>query len=59
LEHFVTDGTEQLGKRPDDVLTFGVEEEFFVADRHGHLSQAGSNVVDAADDELRCWTVRA
>ena len=32
-----------------DVLTFGVEEEFFVVDRHGHLSQAGDDVVDAAE----------
>ncbi|WP_290056023.1 hypothetical protein, partial [Amycolatopsis solani] len=27
-----------------DVPTFGVEEEFFVVDRHGHLSQAGDDV---------------
>ncbi|WP_329046648.1 glutamate--cysteine ligase [Amycolatopsis sp. NBC_01488] len=32
-----------------DVLTFGIEEEFFVVDRHGHLSQAGDDVVDAAE----------
>jgi carboxylate-amine ligase len=32
-----------------DVLTFGVEEEFFVVDRRGHLSQAGDDVVDAAE----------
>lgn len=34
-----------------DVLTFGVEEEFFVVDRAGHLSPAGGAVVDAADEE--------
>lgn len=32
-----------------DVLTFGLEEEFFVVDRRGHLSQAGDDVVDAAE----------
>ncbi|MGK3207117.1 carboxylate-amine ligase [Amycolatopsis sp. MEPSY49] len=32
-----------------DVLTFGIEEEFFVVDRRGHLSQAGDDVVDAAE----------
>ncbi|RSD21298.1 carboxylate-amine ligase [Amycolatopsis eburnea] len=32
-----------------DVLTFGVEEEFFVVDRRGHLSQSGDDVVDAAE----------
>ncbi|MEU8633978.1 glutamate--cysteine ligase [Amycolatopsis sp. NPDC048633] len=32
-----------------DVLTFGVEEEFFVVDPLGHLSQAGDDVVDAAE----------
>ncbi|WP_033262302.1 carboxylate-amine ligase [Amycolatopsis vancoresmycina] len=32
-----------------DVLTFGVEEEYFVVDRRGHLSQAGDDVVDAAE----------
>ncbi|WP_284748384.1 carboxylate-amine ligase [Amycolatopsis sp. RTGN1] len=32
-----------------DVLTFGIEEEFFVVDRHGQLSQAGDDVVDAAE----------
>ncbi|MBE1493770.1 carboxylate-amine ligase [Amycolatopsis lexingtonensis] len=32
-----------------DVLTFGVEEEFFVVDRRGHLSPAGDDVVDAAE----------
>ncbi|MFC3453844.1 carboxylate-amine ligase [Amycolatopsis speibonae] len=35
----------------DNVLTFGVEEEFFVVDRDGHLSSAGDAVVDAADEE--------
>ncbi|EME60863.1 carboxylate-amine ligase [Amycolatopsis decaplanina] len=35
----------------DDVLTFGVEEEFFVVDRYGHLSPAGDSVVEAADEE--------
>jgi carboxylate-amine ligase len=33
----------------NDVLTFGVEEEFFVVDRRGRLSQAGDDVVDAAE----------
>ncbi|HEY3471900.1 MAG TPA: glutamate--cysteine ligase [Amycolatopsis sp.] len=37
--------TDQSG----DVLTFGIEEEFFVVDRRGHLSQAGDDVVDAAE----------
>jgi carboxylate-amine ligase len=32
-----------------DVPTFGVEEEFFVVDRHGRLSQTGDDVVDAAE----------
>ncbi|MEU7791052.1 glutamate--cysteine ligase [Amycolatopsis sp. NPDC049159] len=32
-----------------EVLTFGVEEEFFVVDRRGQLSQAGDDVVDAAE----------
>ncbi|MFC9255673.1 carboxylate-amine ligase [Amycolatopsis thailandensis] len=35
----------------DDVLTFGIEEEFFVVDRDGRLSQTGDAVVDAADEE--------
>ncbi|OXM54998.1 carboxylate-amine ligase [Amycolatopsis alba] len=35
----------------DDVLTFGVEEEFFVVDRDGRLSPAGDAVVEAADEE--------
>nr|WP_166640385.1 glutamate--cysteine ligase [Amycolatopsis sp. SID8362] len=30
-------------------MTFGVEEEFFVVDRRGHLSQSGDDVVDAAE----------
>lgn len=34
-----------------DVLTFGVEEEFFVVDQAGHLAPAGDAVVDAADEE--------
>lgn len=34
-----------------DVLTFGIEEEFFVVDRDGHLSQAGDVVVDAAKED--------
>lgn len=33
----------------DQVLTFGVEEEFFVVDRRGMLSHAGDDVVDAAE----------
>ncbi|MEA5363311.1 glutamate--cysteine ligase [Amycolatopsis sp., V23-08] len=33
----------------DQVLTFGVEEEFFVVDRRGLLSHAGDDVVDAAE----------
>ncbi len=33
-----------------DLLTFGIEEEFFVVNRDGLLSQAGDVVVDAADD---------
>lgn len=32
-----------------DVLTFGVEEEYFVVDRRGRLSQAGDDIVDAAE----------
>ncbi|WP_328456296.1 carboxylate-amine ligase [Amycolatopsis sp. NBC_00438] len=33
----------------DQVLTFGVEEEFFVVDRRAMLSHAGDDVVDAAE----------
>jgi len=35
----------------DNVLTFGVEEEFFVVGRDGRLSPAGDAVVDAANEE--------
>ncbi|MFI9454735.1 glutamate--cysteine ligase [Amycolatopsis sp. NPDC052450] len=35
----------------DNVLTFGVEEEFFVVGRDGHLSPAGDAVVDAAEED--------
>jgi carboxylate-amine ligase len=35
----------------DDVLTFGIEEEFFVVGRDGHLAPAGDMVVDAADED--------
>jgi carboxylate-amine ligase len=38
-----------LNEQTGEVLTFGIEEEFFVVDRHGHLSQAGDDVVDAAE----------
>ena len=38
-----------MNEQTGDVLTFGIEEEFFVVDRHGHLSQAGDDVVDAAE----------
>lgn len=38
-----------MNEQTGDVLTFGLEEEFFVVDRHGHLSQAGDDVVDAAE----------
>lgn len=31
-----------------DDLTFGIEEEFFVVDSEGHLSQSGDAVVDSA-----------
>nr|WP_042183507.1 glutamate--cysteine ligase [Kibdelosporangium sp. MJ126-NF4]CEL15567.1 FIG074102: hypothetical protein [Kibdelosporangium sp. MJ126-NF4]CTQ98232.1 FIG074102: hypothetical protein [Kibdelosporangium sp. MJ126-NF4] len=31
-------------------LTVGVEEEFFVVDRHGHLSRQAAEVVRSADD---------
>ena len=37
------------GETPGDALTFGIEEEFFVVDRRGRLSQAGDDVVDAAE----------
>ncbi len=33
----------------EDVLTFGVEEEFFVVDRHGQLSPGGGEVINAAE----------
>ncbi|MDT7804889.1 MAG: glutamate---cysteine ligase / carboxylate-amine ligase [Actinomycetota bacterium] len=33
----------------DEALTFGVEEEFFVVDRHGRLSPGGGDVADAAE----------
>ncbi|MCR6483800.1 glutamate--cysteine ligase [Amycolatopsis sp. OK19-0408] len=38
-----------MNEQTGDVLTFGIEEEFFVVDRRGHLSQAGDDVVDAAE----------
>lgn len=34
----------------DDDLTFGIEEEFFVVDHEGHLSQSGNTVVDSAQE---------
>ncbi|MEV6909052.1 glutamate--cysteine ligase [Amycolatopsis sp. NPDC051071] len=33
-----------------DELTFGIEEEFFVVDCEGHLSQIGDTVVDSAEE---------
>ncbi len=33
-----------------DELTFGIEEEFFVVDSEGHLSQTGDAVVDSAEE---------
>ncbi|WP_410598192.1 glutamate--cysteine ligase [Amycolatopsis sp. lyj-90] len=33
-----------------DELTFGIEEEFFVVDREGHLSLSGNVVVDSAEE---------
>ena len=42
-----------MNEATGDVLTFGIEEEFFVVDRRGHLSQAGDDVVDAAEATAR------
>ncbi len=33
-----------------DDLTFGIEEEFFIVDSEGHLSQSGDTVVDSASE---------
>jgi hypothetical protein len=44
----VTQETGPPGETPGDALTFGIEEEFFV-NRRGRLSQAGDDVVDAAE----------
>ncbi|MCE7010948.1 glutamate--cysteine ligase [Kibdelosporangium philippinense] len=35
----------------NDQLTVGVEEEFFVVDRHGHLSRHAARLVDAAEEQ--------